>query len=114
MWLKKKQTPDADGYYDTAVALADIQPGQITCVKINGEGVILVCWEGKVHAFSNLCPHAAADLAQGELSRWKIECPDHGYCFDVRTGRILWPEDEMYRLKQYPVRTQNGRVYIKL
>ena len=59
-------------------------------------------------------PHAAASLSDGSLSRWKVSCPDHGYCFDIRSGRITWPEDEFYRLKRYDVTVEAGEVRVKL
>ncbi|MEZ4642856.1 MAG: Rieske (2Fe-2S) protein [Chloroflexota bacterium] len=48
-------------------------------------------WQGKLIAFSAVCPHAAADLSQWELHRGKVICPDHEYKFDVGNGRILYP-----------------------
>lgn len=99
--------------FETAVSAADVQPNQMTVVEINGRKIILTRWQGKVVAFSNRCPHAAADLCQGELYRGKIECPDHQYVFNVGNGRILWPPDEPLRLKRYETREENGRVYLE-
>jgi nitrite reductase/ring-hydroxylating ferredoxin subunit len=111
--FKSKATPDADGYYETVMA-DNVQPGEMTAVTINGRKLILTRYEGKLYAFSATCPHAAADLSEGWLNRYKVTCPDHEYCFDVRNGRILWPEDENYRLKKFDAREVNGVVKVKL
>lgn len=111
--FKQKQKPDKQGFY-TAVSTTAIQPNQLTKVTINGQPILLTRWQDELLAVSALCPHAAADLSKGDFYRGKIECPDHGYVFDVRNGRVLWPEDEMCRLKQFAVKEETGVVKVKL
>jgi nitrite reductase/ring-hydroxylating ferredoxin subunit len=106
--------PGVDGFYQTQIQADTIQQNQLQPVTINGSKLIVVRWEGQLYAFSSVCPHGGADLTEGEMSRWKLFCPDHNYCFDVRNGRVAWPEDEPYRLKKYELRVTNGIVDIKL
>jgi len=108
-----KTAPDRDGYYETIPAAA-LPPNQMTAVTINGHKLILARWDEQIIAFSATCPHAAADLSQGWLSRYKITCPDHEYCWDIRNGRILHPEDENYRLTLYDVKLSDGIIQVKL
>jgi nitrite reductase/ring-hydroxylating ferredoxin subunit len=82
--------------------------------NVAGQRIILLRWEGRVYAVHSECPHAAADLAKGELHRWKLTCPEHHYCFDVRNGRLLWPEDEHYRLRTFEVKEEEGVVKVRL
>lgn len=109
----QQQIPDAAGFYTVSTA-DSVQPNQMTLLDVAGVSFILTRWQDKVVAFSNRCPHASADLAAGDLRRGRITCPDHGYKFDVVNGRILWPEDEVYRLKRYEVREEEGVVKVKL
>lgn len=111
--FRTKATPDTDGFF-TTVAADQVQPGQMTTVTINGHKLILTCWEGDLAAFSSVCPHAAADLSRGWLGRGKVTCPDHDYCFQVSDGRLLWPEDEPYRLKMYDVKVDDGLIKVRL
>mgnify|MGYP001183673989 FL=1 len=111
--FKKKLEKDAAGFY-TAVPAANLSDDQMLTVDLNGTKVILVRWQGTLHAVSNICPHAAADLSRGEFYRGKLECPDHGYCFDVRTGRTLWPEDEIVRLKRYVAKEEDGQIKVNV
>lgn len=111
--FRSKATPDAEGYFTTVAAEA-VQADQMTAVSLNGQKIILASWDGAFYAFPAECPHGAADFGKGWLSRYKVTCPDHQYCWDVRNGRILWPEDENYRLKKYPVKVEAGIVMVKL
>lgn len=108
-----KAKPDAEGYFTTVPAEA-VQAGQMTAVTLNGRKLILARWAGELFAFSAECPHAGADFGKGWISRYKVTCPDHEYCWDVRNGRILWPEDENYRLKKYPLKVEDGLLKVKL
>ena len=100
--------------YVAATAVSNVKDGEITAVNLVGTKIILVLWQEQIHALSSKCPHAAADMAEGDVYRGKIACPDHGYVFDVQNGRILWPEDEMLCLKRYPVKVAGETVFVKL
>lgn len=109
----RKEKPDAEGYYVVAEASA-VVAAQMVAVKVAGRRLVLSRYGEQIYAFAAECPHAAADLTAGDIGRWKVICPDHGYCFDFRNGRILWPEDENYRLKTFPVKVVDGQVRVKV
>jgi nitrite reductase/ring-hydroxylating ferredoxin subunit len=111
--LEGIQTGDDEGFV-RAAATADIEDGRITAVTIAESTIILTRIGGAIHAFSARCPHASGDLTQGNLNRGRIGCPDHDYRFDIRTGFPVWPEDEVCRLKKYPVKEVNGALFIKI
>ena len=115
MRLKKRQAgPDADGFYNTTIAPNAVPLDRLLPVRVDGQWLVLVRLNGSVFAFSRHCPHAAADLSQGDLHRGRVSCPDHGYKFDIATGRLLWPEDEVYRLRHYSVKEIDSKIYVKL
>jgi nitrite reductase/ring-hydroxylating ferredoxin subunit len=105
--------PDGEGFYSTVPENA-VRQDQITAVEIEGRPIILTRAGGAIHAVSALCPHAAADLRLGFLYRGRLECPNHGYRFDVQSGRAVWPEDEVCRLKRYGVKVEDGVVKVRL
>lgn len=100
--------------YAPSVPAADVVEGKFLAVKIGPKKVLLTRFNGQVYAIDSLCPHAAADLSAGTLRSWQICCHEHDYCFDIRTGRIVWPEDEVYRLRRYETKEEGGRVFVRL
>jgi nitrite reductase/ring-hydroxylating ferredoxin subunit len=108
-----KSERDGQGFLATLPGTA-VREGELTPVHIKRRKLILTRWEGRVVAFSSECPHAAADLARGHLSRNKLTCPEHDYCFDIRNGRLLSPEDEYYRLRMFEVKEEGGTIHIRL
>jgi len=109
---KDKIKPDEAGYYDV-LAISDLTVSDISSVSINGKPIIIVKLDDRVRAFSAQCPHASGNLAKGSYYRGRIDCPEHEYRFDVRTGKVIWPEDEFCRLRFFDVLIENERVKIR-
>lgn len=96
-------------------ALVDaVKEDSMTVVKVERKKIILTRHNGVAIAVDSICPHAAADLSKGSLRSWQICCHEHDYCFDIRNGRIVWPEDEVYRLRRYETKEENGQVMVRL
>jgi len=53
--------------------------------KLLGRHVVLFRdGTGQVHALSAVCPHRGADLARGRVVDNTLECPLHGWCFNLK------------------------------
>jgi nitrite reductase/ring-hydroxylating ferredoxin subunit len=67
---------------------ASLPPGTVTEALLDGVQVA-VCRvsDDEVHVLENTCPHAGGPLGDGVLDGTTLVCPDHGWPFDVRTGR---------------------------
>lgn len=111
--FSRKSSPDIDDFYPVCTSEGIVEE-EMTAVKVNGRKVILTRHAGQVYAIDSLCPHAAADLTKGSLRSWQLCCHEHNYCFDIRTGLIVWPEDEVYRLRRYEVREAEGQIFVRL
>jgi len=110
--LRRHPKPDDDGYYIVGPAL-DLTQEHSTTLVLAGDTVIIVRLSDGLYAFSADCPHAAGDLRKGHLYRGRIDCPVHAYRFDVRSGRVLWPPDEVCRLKRYEAIERDGQIKIR-
>ena len=67
-------------------SVADIAPGQVKEVKASGKVIALCNVEGTFYALDNFCVHRGGPLAEGYVYGCKLECPWHGWQFDVKTG----------------------------
>ncbi len=76
----------------TRAALETEMPaGAKRVVEIGGKAILLCNANGRIHAISNLCSHAAEKLETGRVSNGWIACPVHGARFDLATGRAKNP-----------------------
>lgn len=110
--FSQEQQADAEGYFAVAPSEA-ARPSRIKRVEINGEPVILTRIEGELCAFSSVCPHSLGDLSGGTIYKGEIDCPVHGWRFDIRSGQAVWPEKEVYKLTRHAVKEEGGLIKVK-
>lgn len=91
--------------------LSDIPAGSITPVQVGELRVALFNVDGVLYATEEICTHAQASLAEGYLCGDQIECPLHGACFSVKTGKALTAPATI-DLATYPVRVEQGNVLL--
>jgi nitrite reductase/ring-hydroxylating ferredoxin subunit len=101
--------------------------GRSVIVRAEGREIGIVRWQDRFYALRNVCPHQSGPLCAGlvhprllgadepgllrlDESRPVIECPWHGWEFDLRTGRSLSADGE--RVKTYPVEVEAGRLLV--
>jgi nitrite reductase/ring-hydroxylating ferredoxin subunit len=91
---------------------ADLLPGQMKWVAVNGERLVLANVAGAFYALSDVCGHRNAPLSRGKLDGYLIECPLHYAQFDVRTGELV-NGPVSTAIAVYQVRVDGETVYIK-
>ena len=96
-----------------AAAEADVPDDDVTSVAAGGVELALYGVEGEVFATASLCTHGNARLCDGFLEGHEIECPLHQGKFDIRNGRATC-EPATEAVRTYPVKIENGRVYVDL
>jgi 3-phenylpropionate/trans-cinnamate dioxygenase ferredoxin subunit len=55
-------------------------------VTVGEERIALFRIGDDVYAIGDVCSHAEASLAEGEVFDSEVECPRHGSEFDLKTG----------------------------
>lgn len=87
------------------------------CVKYNDEQIALFHFtrRNEWYATQNECPHRRQMvLSRGMIGSTgetpKVACPFHKKTFSLETGECL--NDDECAIKTYPVRVENGLVYI--
>ena len=87
-----------------------LQEGGRAVVRIAGQPLALVRVEGVVYAVGDTCPHRGASLGMGDLSGHHLYCPQHAWCFDVRTGAGFFPKDA--RIATHRVEERGGQIFV--
>ena len=103
---------DSNPDYVTVAQIDQIPPG--TCRTVEVEGILLALCNvnGTFLAVDNTCPHAGGPLGEGSMDEDVLECPWHGWRFNVRTGQR--PENSEIRVACVEVRVQGASVQVKI
>ncbi|MFM8571179.1 MAG: Rieske (2Fe-2S) protein [Pirellula sp.] len=88
---------------------------------VEGQGIEVI-WQGNIiavfrqggslYALDGTCMHQGGPLARGKLCQGTIQCPWHGWTYELATGNNTVTSQSM--LKTYPVREQAGKIEIDL
>ena len=81
-------------------------------VKVNNRPVALFLYKNQYYAIKNSCAHQGYPLAEGNLKDYMIECPLHGWVYDIRDGKCLSLKTK--HTITYQVRERNNFLEIKL
>jgi len=92
-------------------ALADVEPGQLLAVEVDGVKIALANVEGEIYAIQDNCTHRDYPLSDGELLDTQVECSWHGARFDLKTGRAL-SLPAIKPAKTYEVKVEDGEIYL--
>jgi len=67
--------------------------------------------EGILRAISNICPHKMGPISEGIFEDGAIECPWHGFRFDVDSGVSV--KERCPSLRIYQTKIEKGHMFIK-
>ena len=74
---------------EARVPLAEIPIDSLVRVERDGANIVAIRTSEGIFAYYDRCPHAYWPLSQGAVTNGVLECPGHGWEFDVETGRCL-------------------------
>jgi nitrite reductase/ring-hydroxylating ferredoxin subunit len=91
----------------------DIPSGERKRIEVNGKRITLFNINGEYYAINDTCPHkGTAPLVRGTLDGVGIKCPNHGYRFDLKTGKCN--VDPTFNANTYPVKVRDGNILLDL
>jgi len=93
-----------------AVALAEVPPGGIREVDVNGKALAVANIDGVFHVIDNTCLHRGGPLGGGSMEGKIVTCPWHGWQFDVTTGKSS--QNPAVGVPCYPVEIRGGEVFV--
>jgi len=81
-----------------------------TPLRVEHDGVAIVVYRSRegIHAYEDACPHAAWPLSSGLVCHGVLECPGHGWEFNIQTGECI--NAPVYRLTPVTVRVDGNFV----
>lgn len=65
------------------------------------------------HALDGHCSHEKVHLCDGLVMDHTVECPKHSGVFDYRNGEAI-RAPACINLRTYPVKVENGEVFIEI
>jgi nitrite reductase/ring-hydroxylating ferredoxin subunit len=99
----------------------DVPDGGVRRVHVFDQDVLVTNLGGDFYAMEPWCPHNLAPLEFGDLDRAKcaVICPEHAMEIDVRTGENLCgpygaPAEKFEPNWTFPVKVDNGRIYVQV
>ena len=93
--------------------LAELPPGRMAYVDVDGLPIALANVGGVVYAFGDSCRHEGGPLSAGALIGDTVTCPWHGWTYSVRTGKALVPPVGL-RIPIYPVTIADGAIFVEV
>ena len=99
------------GHWHAVLKESEVPDGDPVPCSIGDLEIAVYRVDGTYYATSNICTHAQALLSDGFLDGHLIECPIHGGCFDVRTGKAMTSPVEI-DLETFSTRVREGTVEV--
>ena len=94
------------------VKLAELPPGTVRELQVEGKAIAMANIEGRVYAIDNTCLHRGGPLGQGLLAGKVLTCPWHGWQFDATNGRAL--QNPAAAVDCYPTEVRGEDVFVDL
>lgn len=101
----------------TVATTNELQPGDRKLVEINGTEITVFNVDGEFYAIRNFCPHMEGPVGRGPVENQDcetptIDCPFHGWTFDLETGEASFGKSK--RLMTFDVEVVDGEVRVLL
>ena len=113
------------GARHVVATVEEIPPGGCKVVQIGNRSIGVFNLAGAFYAVRNRCPHQGGPLCSGRLMglvesaepgdyRYSrvgeiVQCPWHGWEFDLKTGRS-WVDPDRVRTRSYEVQVEDASV----
>ncbi len=101
----------SDIEFHAVAKTGDLDEGEAMQVIVGRKEIAIYNLDGEFYATDDICTHAYASLADGYVEGELIECPLHGGCFDIKTGKAMTPP-VIDDLKVYEVKIDGEQVLV--
>ncbi len=99
--------------FEEVAEIADLSPGDLKAVEVDGGSILLANVEGEAYAFRNVCPtDERSPLDGGRLTGAALVCPWHNCAYDARSGKRIDDQPQASGLAVVPVAIRDGAIKI--
>ena len=111
--------------WTAAISLSELQKNNRQTAVIDGNKILFIWHEDKVHAVASQCPHLKLPLTKASIQDDEIVCPFHHSAFDLNTVSVTcwspWPPvvgpllgkcSKPKDLQVYPVRVDGDQIFV--
>ena len=92
------------------VKLAEVPPGTVRELHVEGKAIAMANVEGRVYAINNTCLHRGGPLGQGLVEGKVLTCPWHGWQYDLTSGRTI--QNPAVAVDCYPTEVRGEDVFV--
>jgi nitrite reductase/ring-hydroxylating ferredoxin subunit len=101
----------------TVATTEELRPGDRKFVEINGIEVTVLNVNGEIYAIRNFCPHMEGPVGRGLVENEgcetpTIDCPFHGWSFDLETGEVSFGNSK--RLTTFDTEVVDGEIRVDI
>ena len=89
-----------------------LAPGTGRTYSAGGRSVAVFNVAGELYAIDDRCPHRGASLGRGTLHDAVVNCPLHGWAYDLRSGQCV--DRSGYGLQRFDVFLQGEHIILDL
>ena len=94
------------------ISLEDLKEKDRHFIKADGQAVLLIKKDDVWRAYEGRCPHAKAIRSHAEIDNGELECPFHGWKFNLENGKCTFPEGAP-SLVEYSLKFDKDSLLIK-
>jgi nitrite reductase/ring-hydroxylating ferredoxin subunit len=99
-----------DPDYVRAAAVADVEVGRGTIVRVGRYEVALFNLGDAIVGYENACPHQGGPIGEGTVEGMTVTCPWHAWCFDLRSGYLTI--GNFAQLRRFDVRVEGNAIFV--
>ena len=95
-----------------AMKASDVPEGGVAKAVVNRRELAIVRRDGAFYALDGLCTHEGGPLGEGTLDGDELVCPWHEGRYRVDTGEANPDTDWVQDTKTFPVKVEDGYVWV--
>ncbi len=100
--------------FQKAIKTSDVPQGGVAKAVVNRRELAIIHRGGTFFALDGICTHEAGPLGEGTIDGEELVCPWHEGRYNIQTGEANPETDWVRDITSFPVKVQDGYVWVDL